>query len=87
LAREFGVSDRWHASAPCQTWPNRFFARTATANGYVNNSPTHFPYTIETVFNRLEEDAKVPWRVLPRHSTVGHPGSVVGRCRQKLPSF
>ena len=25
LARAFGVSDRWHASAPCQTWPNRFF--------------------------------------------------------------
>ena len=28
LARQFGVSDRWHASAPCQTWPNRFFAHT-----------------------------------------------------------
>ena len=63
LARQFGVSDRWHASAPCQTWPNRFFAHTGTANGYVNNSPTHFPYMMETVFNRLEEDAKVPWRV------------------------
>jgi phospholipase C len=63
LAREFGVSDRWHAPAPCQTWPNRFFAHTATANGYVNNSPARFPYMMETVFNRLEEDAKVPWRV------------------------
>jgi phospholipase C len=63
LAREFGVSDRWHAPSPCQTWPNRFFAHTATANGYANNSPTHFPYLMETVFNRLEEDAKVPWRV------------------------
>lgn len=63
LARAFGVSDRWHAPAPCQTWPNRFFAHTGTARGYVNNSPTHFPYLMETVFNRLEEDAKVPWRV------------------------
>jgi phospholipase C len=63
LAREFAVSDRWHASAPCQTWPNRFFAHTATAHGYVNNAPTHFPYLMETVFNRLEEDAKVSWRV------------------------
>ena len=25
LAKAFGVSDMWHASAPCQTWPNRFF--------------------------------------------------------------
>ncbi|MEA2773684.1 MAG: phospholipase [Acetobacteraceae bacterium] len=63
LARQFGVSDRWHAPAPCQTWPNRFFAHTGTANGYVNNSPTHFPYLMETVFNRLEEDAKVSWRI------------------------
>ena len=74
LAREFGVSDRWHASAPCQTWPNRFFAHTATANGYVNNSPTHFPYMMETVFNRLE-DANQSWRVyfhdLAQCSTLG----------------
>ena len=74
LARAFGVSDRWHASAPCQTWPNRFFAHTATANGYVNNSPTHFPYMMETVFNRLGDDAKVPWRVyfhdIPQSTTL-----------------
>ena len=44
LAKAFGVSDQWHASAPCQTWPNRFFAHTATAGGYVDNSPPHFPY-------------------------------------------
>lgn len=62
LARAFGVSDRWHASAPCQTWPNRFFTHTGTANGYVNNSPTHFPYEMETVFNRLSE-ANQEWRI------------------------
>ena len=73
LAREFGVSDRWHASAPCQTWPNRFFAHAATANGYVNNSPTHFPYKMETVFNRLD-DANQSWRVyfhdVPQSATL-----------------
>jgi phospholipase C len=62
LARAFGVSDRWHASAPCQTWPNRFFVHTGTANGYVNNSPTHFPYLMETVFDRLE-GAGQSWRI------------------------
>jgi phospholipase C len=62
LARAFGVSDRWHASAPCQTWPNRFFAHTGTAGGYVNNSPTHFPYRIETVFNRLDSVGQT-WRI------------------------
>src|SRR5271166_718392 len=73
LARAFGVSDRWHASAPCQTWPNRFFAHAATANGYVNNEPTHFPYNIETVFNRLQ-DAGQTWRVyfhdIPQSATL-----------------
>jgi phospholipase C len=74
LARAFGASDRWHASAPCQTWPNRFFVHTGTANGYVNNSPTHFPYLMETVFNRLQDDAKVPWRIyfhdIPQSATL-----------------
>lgn len=73
LARAFGVSDRWHASTPCQTWPNRFFAHTGTANGYVNNSPTHFPYEMETVFNRLA-DAGQSWRIyfhdMPQTATL-----------------
>ena len=73
LGRAFGVSDRWYASAPCQTWPNRFFAHTGTANGYVNNSPTHFPYEMETVFNRLS-DASQEWRIyfhdIPQAATL-----------------
>ena len=58
LARHFAVCDRWHASAPCQTWPNRFFAHTGTAGGYVNNMPTHFPYRMPTVFGRLRDAGK-----------------------------
>ena len=53
LARAFAVSDQWHASAPNQTWPNRFFVHTGTARGYVNNSPAHFPYEMPTIFDRL----------------------------------
>jgi phospholipase C len=64
LARRFGVCDRWFASAPCQTWPNRFFIHTGTANGYENNSPLRFPfpYPMMTIFNRLE-DAGKDWRI------------------------
>lgn len=62
LARSFGVSDEWFASAPNQTWPNRFFAHTGTAAGYVNNSPTHFPYMMETIYNRLSA-ANRSWRI------------------------
>jgi phospholipase C len=73
LARAFAVSDRWHASAPCQTWPNRFFVHTATAGGWVNNSPTHFPYLMETVFDRLDGVGQ-NWRLyfhdVPQASTL-----------------
>lgn len=55
LARTFGVSDMYHASAPNQTWPNRFFMHAGTANGYENNNPPHFPYTMKTVFTRFNE--------------------------------
>ncbi|HEY8095587.1 MAG TPA: alkaline phosphatase family protein [Methylobacter sp.] len=53
LAKQFAVCDNWFASAPCQTWPNRFFLHCGTAEGYENNSPTHFPYLMETIFNRF----------------------------------
>jgi phospholipase C len=63
LARQFAVCDRWFASAPCQTWPNRFFIHTGTAAGYENNSPTHFPYTMETIYNRCELAGSVDWNI------------------------
>jgi|KBSMisStandDraft_5_1062788.scaffolds.fasta_scaffold02343_3 phospholipase C len=73
LANGFAVSDRWFASAPCQTWPNRFFAHTATARGYVNNTPIHPPYLMETVFNRLSGCDR-SWRIyfhdLPQCATL-----------------
>jgi len=73
LARSFGVSDRWHASAPCQTWPNRFFAHTGTAAGYVDNAPPHFPYTMPTVFNRLSS-VNQTWQIyfhdIPQSATL-----------------
>lgn len=64
LARAFSVCDRWHASAPCQTWPNRFFVHTGTANGFENNAPPHFPYEMPTVFEQLEKAVPAnPWKV------------------------
>ncbi len=75
LARAFGVSDHWHASAPCQTWPNRFFAHTGTAAGYVNNSPTHFPYLMPTVFDRLSAVGQ-RWQIyfhdIPQSATLAN---------------
>ena len=82
LARAFGVCDRWHASAPCQTWPNRLFAHTGTAAGYVNNAPAQVPFMQDTVFQRLQA-AGQSWRIyfhdIPQTATLGplwwHPGN------------
>lgn len=75
LAKQFAVCDQWFASAPCQTWPNRFFVHTGTAGGYENNSPAHFPYLTNTIFNRLGE-ANKPWKIyfhdFPQTLTLTH---------------
>jgi phospholipase C len=62
LARAFGVCDQWHASAPCQTWPNRFFAHTGTSFGYVNNCDFPIPFPAPSIFSRLSQFYR-SWRV------------------------
>ena len=66
LATAFAVSDQWFASAPCQTWPNRFFAHTGTCDGIVNNrdffGKGQEPFRHRSIFRALE-DAGQPWRV------------------------
>jgi len=73
LAKAFGVCDRWHASAPNQTWPNRFFVHTGTAAGHVNNSPPRFPYEMPTIFNKLTAK-QCSWRIyyhdIPQAATL-----------------
>jgi phospholipase C len=62
LAKNFAVCDRWFASAPCQTWPNRWFVHCATAAGYENNDPIHLP-DIETIYNRFEQAEMHDWKI------------------------
>lgn len=66
LATAFGVSDRWFASAPCETWPNRFFAHTGTAGGWVDNERPRFPRLVPrwlpSVFRRMERHGR-SWRI------------------------
>ena len=77
LARNFGVSDRWFASAPCETWPNRYFLHCGTAGGYVNNERSTFPYRwprfLPTIFRRLDRSGR-SWKVyfhdLPQAATL-----------------
>ena len=62
LAEEFGVCDHWFASAPCQTWPNRWFIHTGTADGRQNNDPLYLP-DVDTIYNRFEEAGNESWKI------------------------
>lgn len=65
LARLYGVCQRWFASLPGMTQPNRLFSLCGQSFGWVNNAP--FPSVRQaprgsTVFAKLEE-AGVRWRI------------------------
>jgi phospholipase C len=66
LAKTFAVSDQWFASAPCQTWPNRFFVHTGTCYGIVDNNKFFAagqePFRRPSIFRALE-NAGEHWRV------------------------
>lgn len=53
LARGFAVCDRWFASVPTMTMPNRAFAAAATSQGHLDDTPK--VYTCPTIFGRLSD--------------------------------
>ena len=52
LSSEFVLCDRWFASVPGQTWPNRFFVHAATSGGFADNKVRD--YTFPTIYDSLE---------------------------------
>lgn len=63
LASEFGTSDRWFASAPARTEPNRFYLVGATSGGYAYPKVSPEPQIdADTIFDRLEA-AGISWKI------------------------
>jgi|HubBroStandDraft_1064217.scaffolds.fasta_scaffold03238_2 phospholipase C len=60
LAKGFAVCDRWFASAPTQTIPNRAFAAAATSQGRLDNHVKTF--TCPSIFGRLS-DSNIDWAI------------------------
>lgn len=56
LAREFGLLTNWFSSVPGETWPNRNFAHTATADGEVNITLRLYHNT--TIFELLDRNGQ-----------------------------
>ncbi|KAJ8450611.1 hypothetical protein Cgig2_020248 [Carnegiea gigantea] len=58
LVQEFAVFDRWFASVPSSTQPNRLFVHSATSGGATSNIPALLAkgYPQRTIFENLEKD-------------------------------
>jgi phospholipase C len=66
LATEFAVCDKWFASLPGPTWPNRFFVHAASATGQVDSpsgpriveavqGPDPFTFHNGTIYDRIDQ--------------------------------
>jgi phospholipase C len=80
LARQFAVSDRWFASVPSQTWPNRAFVHTGSSDGHLNNDNYEL-YDIDTIFETLQSAGK-SWGIF--HDTDYLPSLTLGQFLPRL---
>jgi phospholipase C len=63
LANTFGVGDRYFASVPGPTYPNRFYEMAGTSFGHIRNDiPPEGGWTQPTIFGRLQQ-AGISWKV------------------------
>jgi len=62
IANEFSIADRYFASVPGPTFPNRFYLLTGTSFGYTSNVVR--TYTQRTIFQSLDEaTTPVSWKI------------------------
>jgi phospholipase C len=62
LARTFPLADRWFASVPAQTFPNRRFLLAATASGHIRNDFNVSPGPPNgTILDKLDKHG-ITWR-------------------------
>ncbi len=63
LAKTFGIGDRYFASVPGPTFPNRFYEMAGTSFGHIENDfPPEGGWPQPTIFGRLQQ-AGISWKV------------------------
>ncbi|KAH9618231.1 hypothetical protein KSS87_016175 [Heliosperma pusillum] len=62
LVTQFAVCDRWFASIPTSTQPNRQYVHSATSHGLTNNDSDKLKAGMpqKTIFDSLHEEGKLP---------------------------
>lgn len=61
LAQEYTVFDRWFASVPGPTFPNRHFIHAATSQGYWENGLPIRGYPMKTIYDSLNKNNRT-WK-------------------------
>ena len=70
LAKTFGIGDRYFASVPGPTYPNRYYLIAGTSFGHVDNTaPTGDGWTQKTIFEELDA-AHVSWKMYNSQASV-----------------
>jgi phospholipase C len=63
VAHTFGIGDRYFASVPGPTYPNRYYMIAGTSFGHVDNTlPTNGGWTQKTIFEELDA-AHISWKI------------------------
>ena len=60
LATSFALFDRWHASLPGPTQPNRMYIMSATSDGAASNDDVQLAlgYPQQTIFDNMFDNGK-----------------------------
>jgi phospholipase C len=70
LARQYGVCDRWYASVPGSTIPNRMFVHGASSMGSVNQDAVDAPFLLKTIFESFDETTPFDYRIYTAGASI-----------------
>lgn len=70
LARQYAVCDRWHASVPGSTIPNRMFVHGASSMGSVNQDAVDAPFLLTTIFECFDETTPFDYRIYTAGASI-----------------
>jgi phospholipase C len=70
IAHTFGIGDRYFASVPGPTYPNRYYLVAGTSFGHIDNTlPPAGGWTQKTIFEELEA-AHISWKIYSSQVSV-----------------
>jgi phospholipase C len=70
LAKQYAVCDRWFASVPGSTIPNRMFVHGANSVGSVNQDAIDAPFLLKTIFESFDATTPYDYRIYSTGASI-----------------